>query len=434
MATLGCARNQVDSEVMLGRLAESGWTHTDEPSEASVIVVNTCCFITDATNESIDAILELARYKAVGRCRTLIVTGCLPERYREATAASLPEVDMFLGTGAYDRIIDAVTGRLPAASCLLPDPDRRVLQSAGTPRDTGFLPSVYIKIAEGCSRSCTYCIIPKLRGRQKSRPAADIVAEAASLSARGVKELVLVAQDTTAYGRDLEAADTLAGLLGQLAETCPDTWIRMLYGHPESITLDEIDVMGRYPNICPYVDIPIQHASDPVLQRMGRHYGRKELTRLFEEIRTRLPQAALRTTVIAGFPGETADDISILEDFMDRVQFDHLGVFTYSDADDLPAHRLSDPVPPAVARQRFNRLMRRQRDISAAVNASRHGAVLDVLVEEHPEEGLFLGRSMFQAPEVDGLTIIHADGLKRGRICRIRVVDSLEYDLIGEPA
>ena len=434
LVSLGCARNQVDSEIMLGRLADAGWVHSDDLAAAEVIVVNTCCFITAAADESIDTILELARYKAEGACHTLIVAGCLPERYREDTAASLPEVDVFLGTGAYDRIVDAVTGSLPRASCLLPDPDRIILQSAGTPRDVGGAPSAYIKIAEGCSRHCTYCIIPKLRGRQKSRSVEDIVAEAVSLSTRGVRELVLVAQDTTAYGEDLPGGSALAGLLDRLAAACPDTWIRLLYGHPETLRMDAVDAMGRHPNICPYVDIPIQHASDPVLRRMGRRYGRDDLLKLFDAIRTRLPGAALRTTVITGFPGETDDDVAILRDFIDRARFDHLGVFTYSDADDLPSHGLPHHVPPAVARRRSNLLMKQQRGISAALNAARRGHVVDVLVDAHSEPGVFIGRTMLQAPEVDGLTIIHAEGLKKGGIYRIRVVDSLEYDLIGEPA
>lgn len=433
LTSLGCARNQVDSEIMLGRLAEAGWVHTDDPAEAEVIVVNTCCFITAATDESIDAILELARFKEEGDCHTLIVTGCLPERYREQTAASLPEVDVFLGTGAYERIIDAVAGSLPKSSCLLPDPDRIALQSADTPRIAGGAPFAYIKIAEGCSRQCTYCIIPKLRGRQKSRPVADIVTEAVSLSGQGVKELVLVAQDTTAYGRDRDGGHPLAELLAQLAEGCPDTWIRLLYGHPESLSMDVIDVMGRFSNLCRYVDIPIQHASDPVLRRMGRRYGREDLLRLFDDIRRRLPGVALRTTVITGFPGETDGDVEVLRDFIDRVRFDHLGVFTYSDADDLPSHRLPGHVPAAVARRRADALMQQQLDISAAINEARRGSLVDVLVEENPEPGLFIGRTMFQTPEVDGLTIVHGQGLKKGGIYRIRVVDSLEYDLIGEP-
>lgn len=434
LATLGCARNQVDSEIMVGRLAEAGWRHTDDPADARVIVVNTCCFITAAADESIDAILELARYKEEGECDTLIVTGCLPERYRGEAASALPEVDLFLGTGAYDRIVDAVIGGIPASTCLLPDPDRIVLQSKDTPRDAGGAPSAYLKIAEGCSRHCTYCIIPKLRGRQKSRPAADIVAEARRLAGQGARELVLVAQDTTAYGTDRDAGETLAGLLHQLAGACPDTWIRILYGHPESITMDAVAAMASHDNICPYVDIPIQHASDTVLRRMGRHYGRDDLLRLFDDIRSRLPGVALRTTVITGFPGERNEDVDTLIDLVERIRFDHLGVFTYSDADDLPSHRLPDHVPPALARRRSDAVMACQLEISSSLNAARRGSEMDVLVEAHPEPGLFMGRSMLQAPEVDGLTIIHAEGLKKGGIYRIRVVDSLEYDLIGAPA
>ncbi len=433
LVSLGCARNQVDSELMLGKLTESGWSIADSPEDAAAIVVNTCSFIESAADESIDAILEMAACKQDGACRKLVVTGCLPERYREQLSTELPEVDAFLGTGAYDEILKVIETPAPAGACLLPDPDAIAVQGPDAPRQLAAGSAMaYLKIAEGCSRHCTYCIIPKLRGMQKSRPLANIIAEAGLLAAKGVQEVVLVAQDTTFYGRDLGSEYGLAELLGALAETCPDLWIRFLYGHPESIRPDVLAVAARYANICSYFDIPIQHASDRVLKKMGRHYMAADLFKLFDAIREKVPDAALRTTVITGFPGETNQDFETLLAFARRLRFDHLGVFTYSDADDLPSHRLPDPVPAALAAERQDRLMQAQLTISSELNSLRLGEEVEVLVEENPEKGVFIGRTRFQAPEVDGLTILHADTLKTGTRVRARIEDTLEYDLIGK--
>ncbi len=361
LVSLGCARNQVDSEGMLGRLTQTGFSITHEPSQADVIIVNTCSFIEAAINESIDHILALARYKTEGRCRRLIITGCLPERFREDIIATLPEVDLFLGTGAYDQIVAAVNGQYDGSGCLLPDPDAIAQGEGDLARRPSVGHSAYLKIAEGCSKRCTYCIIPKLRGRHKSRPPEAIIAEAEALLAAGVKELVLVAQDTTAYGRDLTPAVKLEDLLDRLAglteqESNPDrAWIRLLYGHPESIDDNIIRTIASHSSICTYFDIPIQHASSGVLQKMGRHYRADDLLRLFETIRTIAPDAALRTTVIVGFPGETDRDFQQLYDFIHTVQFEHLGVFSYSDADDLPSHHLPDHVDQQVAQARRDR-------------------------------------------------------------------------------
>lgn len=432
LVSLGCARNQVDSEGMLGRLAQSGWRITEAPDDADVIVVNTCSFIESAAAESIDTILALARYKTEGACRALIVAGCLPERYGEAIGRELPEVDLFLGTGAFNRIVEAASGVLAKERCILPDPDTAPLPDPDAPRVQTLLHSAYLKIAEGCSRTCTYCIIPRLRGRQKSRPAEEIVAEARGLVAAGTRELILVAQDSTAYGRDRAGGPGLAELLERLSEIDGGIWIRVLYGHPESIDDGIIRTMAIRPNICSYFDLPIQHASDGVLRRMGRGHTRSDLFRLFDRIREIAPEASLRTTAIVGFPGETDRDFKALLSFVETVRFDHLGVFIYSDAEDLPSHRLDGHVSNATARKRHDRLMARQRDISEEKNAGYLGRTLTVLVEESPEAGLFLGRTAFQAPEVDGLVYIHGRDLPIGRFASVTITDTLEYDLVGE--
>ncbi len=434
LESLGCARNQVDSETMLARLRADGWAVADEPDEADAIVVNTCSFIESAADESIDTILELARYKTTGRCKRLIVAGCLPERYRRDSAAALPEVDHFLGTGAYDQIVSAVGGSLEKGICLLPDPDTIDIHTAPARKpSTGH--SAYLKIAEGCSRGCTFCIIPKLRGRQKSRPPADIVAEASGLIAAGVKELILVAQETTAYGRDLTDGPDLAGLIGALAGLDPSVWIRFLYGHPQSMTTELIDAMAKHPNVCPYFDIPIQHAGDAVLKRMGRRYGAADLVRLFDDIRQRMPGAALRTTVLVGFPGETEADVDQLARLITRVQFDHLGVFCYSDAEDLSSHGLEHHVPPRTARARLDRLMELQKEISETRLARLHGTRMAVLIESEAEPGIYAARTMFQAPEVDGGVLVRSDQfLAPGSMITVKIVDTLEYDLVGEVA
>lgn len=437
LTSLGCARNQIDSEVMLGRLKAVGALFSDAPADAEVIIVNTCSFIESAADESIDTILELAAYKKKGRCRRLVVTGCLPERYRDEITRAIPEVDVFLGTGAFDRIVEAVEGYLDSAKCVLPDPDSLSPSGAGVLRERSNRWMAYLKIAEGCSRQCTYCIIPKLRGRQKSRSIDDVVAEARQLLQAGVRELVLVSQETTAYGKDLQPPTDLARLLTALAAppsaSGPDPfWVRFLYGHPQSIDDGLLNAVAQHANICSYFDIPIQHASRSVLRKMGRHYGPADLQRLLGRIRRVIPAAALRTTVIVGFPGETDDDFDQLLRFVESERFNHLGCFVYSDAEDLPSHRLPDHVPTATARERYRILMKRQQEISAARNRDYHGRTLAVLVEEHPENGLYTGRTEFQAPEVDGVTYIHADRLQAGDFAMVRITDTLEYDLVGE--
>lgn len=429
--SLGCARNQVDSETMATHLRGDGHALVDDPAGADVIVVNTCSFIQSAADESVDTILALAAYKTSGRCRRLIVAGCLPERYREDATEALPEVDLFLGTAAYDQVVAAVKGEMTPGQCLLPDPDTidasvPVLRKPSAPH------TAYLKIAEGCDRRCTFCIIPRLRGRHKSRPMATLVTEARTLIAEGVKEITLVAQETTAYGRDLDAAVDFAQLLATLAQLDEDVWIRFLYGHPKSLTPEILHTVARFENLCPYFDIPIQHASDTVLQRMGRQYSASDLTHLFAAIRDTVPRAVLRTTVLVGFPGEREDDFDRLMAFAEQVRFDHLGVFAYSDAEDLPSHQLAGHVDDNIAQARLDQLMSRQRAISEEILDQYHGAELRVLVESQAEPGIYSARAVFQAPEVDGSVLIRStQTLAAGTFVDVKVVETLDYDLIA---
>ncbi len=435
LVSLGCARNLVDSEVMLGRLLKEGWDISEAPDDADIIIVNTCSFISSAIDESIDTILELAKFKEIGRCKHLVVTGCLPERYREKLAESLPEVDIFLGTGAYDQIVHVIKECFNTDSrpCLLPLPASASLQHAEITRVLTSSHMAFLKVAEGCSKHCTYCIIPRLRGRQRSRPLEDIIKEGGSLIGSGIKELVLVAQDTTAYGSDLSSDISLDQLLLRLSDIDETVWIRLLYGHPESIDKKVMAAIADRDNICSYLDIPIQHASNRILKKMGRSYTRDHLRNLFDTTRTLIPDVALRTTVIVGFPGETEDEFEDLLDFIEEIRFDHLGVFTYSDSDDLPSHRLPSHVNEKAASLRHDRLMTCQADISLKNNQKRIGQICLAIVDEGPENSHFIGRVQSQAPEVDGITYVEAKNLEHGELIKIKITDAFEYDLVGEP-
>ena len=428
---------------MIGRLKKAGWTIIDDPQEADTIVVNTCSFIESAVEESIDTILELAEYKRQGSCRRMVVAGCLPERYREEILSSMPEVDVFLGTGAFDHIVKAAQDPQFTHQCILPDPDLTPVQDKNADREISQPHMAYLKIAEGCSKGCTYCIIPKLRGKQKSRHPDDIVSEARRLVDQGVKELVLVAQDTTAFGRDLPTPTNLGQLVENISnlkfdgpQNPAESWLRVLYGHPESIEDSFIKAVASFPNVCPYFDIPAQHVSSKVLKHMGRQYTRDDLCRLFDRIRSIVPDAVLRTTLIVGFPGETDKDFRGLMQFAEDIQFDHLGVFIYSDAEDLASHWLSDHVPISTARDRYHQLMSTQSGISSENNRKYLGKTVKVLVEESLEHHLFMGRTNFQAPEVDGISYINTAKshfhLKIGSFADMRVTDAMEYDLMGE--
>ncbi|MDO9567255.1 MAG: 30S ribosomal protein S12 methylthiotransferase RimO [Candidatus Desulfaltia sp.] len=418
---------------MLGMLAKAGWSTTQDPEKADIIIVNTCSFIESAINESIDTILELAKLKQISNCKKLIVTGCLPERFREEIVSALPEVDFFLGTGAFDEIVRAAAGGLTDISrCLLPDPNLAPLQPQNVPRIHSSPYIAYLKVAEGCDKGCTYCIIPRLRGKYRSRPFEDIIAEARSLILSGVKELILIAQDSTCYGKDLNPSVDLSMLIESIANISQDVWIRILYGHPKSITESFIKTVAIHGNICSYFDIPIQHASRAVLKKMGRKYSRDDLCRLIAKIRSLDPDAAIRTTVIVGFPGETDKEFQQLLKFIQEIKFDHLGAFIYSDSKDLASHRLSGHVSEKDAKERYDLLMSSQAKISLENNRKRIGEVVKVLVEEKGKNNIFSGRSAFQAPEVDGVTYINADRLQAGCFACVKITDALEYDLIGE--
>ena len=433
LETLGCARNQVDSEMMAGLLKKAGFDRVEEPERAEVILVNTCGFIEDAVNESIDTILYLAGFKETGVCRRLVVAGCLVQRFGEKIRSGLPEVDLFFGTGALDRVVEWIKEEPPVAGCILPDPDTLNFTDFENTRSLDDkVPFAYLKIAEGCDKHCTYCIIPKLRGKQKSRPVEEITAEARMLIDSGKREIVLVAQETTFYGKDLDNGTDITTLLDSIGRLSENVWIRLMYGHPESIDEKLIRTIASHQNICPYFDIPIQHAADSVLKKMGRHYTRKDLYRIIDSIRSHIPRAVIRTTVITGFPGETANDFKALLSFIEEVQFDHLGAFVYSDFEDLPSHRLKNAVSGRTAKGRHDRIMALQREISTRIHQKYLGQELTVLIEETPEPELMIGRTWFQAPEVDGITYVRSPKLDIGTFAKVRITDTLEYDLFGE--
>ncbi|MBU0972140.1 MAG: 30S ribosomal protein S12 methylthiotransferase RimO [Proteobacteria bacterium] len=441
LETLGCSRNQVDSEIMLGRLAAAGHKRTHDPSLAQVIIVNTCGFISTASEEAVDVILEMAAFKQTGACERLIATGCLAQRYKDDAdlLASLPEVDAFLGTAACEQIVDVVEGRQTRPLVLFPDPNQRKFQDLSVDRELISKGYAYIKVSEGCNRHCTYCIIPQLRGTQRSRPVGDICKEGVSLVAKGVKEIILTAENTTDYGQDLGGDPIgLDGVLSSLAKALaaqdPGVWIRFLYTHPQTLDLKIMKAVHAHGNICSYYDVPIQHAATSILRRMGRPYTLEDLVALFQLIRKQDPGASLRTTLIVGFPGETQEEFQVLLDFIHQVRFDHLGVFTYSDSHDLASHNLKDHVPGEIAEQRHDILMAAQAKISEERNQRHVGKVYPVLVEENPEPGVYIGRTQFQAPEVDGMTFIYGQGLEIGTLVPVRITDGFEYDIAGEMA
>lgn len=434
LVSLGCAKNLVDSEIMLAGLAAAGMQITDDPSDADIIIVNTCSFIETAVNESIDHILELADYKNSGRCGRLIVTGCLPQRYGSEISQSLPEVDIFLGTAAFDQIVEMVQGDIQPPICRIPPVNQIRRPSTAPARINTVFPIAYLKIAEGCDRRCTYCIIPKLRGKQKSAPVNVLLEEFRQLIESGAREIILVAQESTNYGADLTGGENLSILLDRLSNISNDVRIRFLYAHPESITENVIDLVAEKNNIVPYFDIPIQHSETGMLKKMGRRYSKDRLYRLFEAIRSKIPDAALRTTVMSGFPGETHKDFQNLINFIKEVRFDHLGGFVYSDAEELASYRLSPKTTAKTAEKRLDELMAVQMEISLEHNRRRLGGIFEVLVEKEIDDDLYQGRTAFQAPDVDGVTCIQARTLAIGSFINVQINDISEYDLYGEPA
>lgn len=433
--SLGCDKNLVDSEVMLGLLNRKGYVLTDEETEADVIVVNTCCFIGDAKTESIQTILEMAKLKETGCCKVLVVTGCLAQRYQQEVLEEIPEVDGILGTSSYEKIVEVVEQVLStkAPASYFQDLDKSP-QAAGKRLLTTGGHYAFLKIAEGCDKHCTYCIIPSLRGNYRSVPMEELVKEAASLAEGGVKELILVAQETTLYGLDLYGKKTLPKLLGELSKVSGIEWIRIQYCYPEEITDELIEALKSLPKVCHYLDIPIQHASDGILKRMGRKTNQKQLRDMVAKLRREIPDIALRTTLITGFPGETQEDHEILMEFVDEMEFDRLGVFAYSPEEDTPAALMENQIEEEIKEERRNQIMELQQEISMERGEAMIGKTVQVMIEGRvADENAYVGRTYMDSPNVDGLIFINGDAeLMSGDFIRAKVTGSLEYDLIGE--
>ena len=432
--SLGCDKNLVDSEVMIGLLADKGYQMTDDETRADVIVINTCCFIHDAKEESIQTILEMAEYKKTGTLKALIVTGCLAQRYQEEILEEIPEVDEVLGTTSYDKIVEAIEEALEGRGGVriedidaLPLPDTKRLVTTG-----GHF--AYLKIAEGCDKHCTYCIIPKIRGNYRSVPMERLVKEARDLAEDGVKELILVAQETTIYGTDLYGEKSLHRLLRELCKIDGIRWIRILYCYPEEIDDSLIQVMKEEPKICHYLDLPIQHASTEILRRMGRRTSREDLEEIIGKLRREIPDIAIRTTLITGFPGETKEQHEELMDFVDQMEFDRLGVFTYSPEEGTPAAQMEDQIPEEVKEDRQAELMELQQEIAFDLAEDMIGREVLVMIEgKVADENAYVGRTYKDAPNVDGLIFVNTDEeLMSGDFARVKVTGAAEYDLIGE--
>lgn len=430
--SLGCDKNLVDSEVMLGELAEEGFAFTDDEAEADVAVVNTCCFIGDAKEESIEAILEMAELKKSGRVRALLVAGCLAERYREEIQAEIPEVDAVLGIADIHSIADAVKEALAGrAKNHIGGPGRDETSRKRLVTTGGHY--AYLKIAEGCDKHCTYCIIPKIRGAYRSVPMEELVEETRTLAKEGVKELILVAQETTLYGVDLYGRKMLPELLEKLCRVEELHWIRILYCYPEEITDELIAVMKREPKICHYLDMPIQHASDEVLKRMGRRTARRELEEIIEKLRREIPDICLRTTLISGFPGESEEDFEELYRFVNDTEFDRLGVFAYSREEGTPAALLDGQIPEEIKEKRRGELMELQQEIAFEKAAEMTGLILEAMVEGYlPEDGVYAARTYRDAPGVDGYLFFTSEReLESGVFVTVEVTGNNEYDLVG---
>lgn len=432
--SLGCDKNLADSETMLGMLASRGYQIVDEEEKADVIIVNTCCFIHDAMEESIETILQMAEYKKSGSLKALIVTGCMAERYREEITKEIPEVDAVLGTASYGHILDAVDEALKGHSYLMMEPldTLPVIETHRLVTTGGHY--AYLKIAEGCDKHCTYCIIPKLRGNFRSVPMDHLIKEAEQLAADGVKELILVAQETTLYGKDLYGEKKLPELLHKLCQISGIRWIRILYCYPEEITEELIQTMKEEPKICHYLDLPIQHASDGILKRMGRRTSKEELVHIISRLREEIPDITLRTTLITGFPGETQEQHKELMDFVDEMEFDRLGVFTYSPEEGTPAASMPDQIEESIKEDRRAELMELQQEIAFEQAEDMVGKEVLVMIEgKVADENAYVGRTYKDAPNVDGLIFVNTDAeLMSGDFAKVKVTGACEYDLIGE--
>ena len=432
--SLGCDKNLVDSEVMLGLLDAKGYQIVDDETEADVIVINTCCFIHDAKEESIQTILEMAEYKKEANLKALIVTGCLAQRYQQEILDEIPEVDAVLGTTSYDKIVDAIEEALEGNGYVtltdidaLPTVDTKRLVTTG-----GHF--AYLKIAEGCDKHCTYCIIPKLRGNFRSVPMERLIKEAEELAEQGVKELILVAQETTLYGKDIYGEKSLHKLLKELCKVDGIQWIRVLYCYPEEIYDELIQTIKEEDKICKYLDLPIQHASDRILKRMGRRTNKQQLVDLVNKLREEIPDITLRTTLITGFPGETEEDHEEVMEFVDTMEFDRLGVFTYSAEEDTPAANMPDQIDEEVKLDRQSEIMELQQDIAFEQAENMIGREVLVMIEgKVADENAYVGRTYKDAPNVDGFIFINTEEeLMSGDFAMVKVTGALEYDLIGE--
>ena len=430
LISLGCDKNLVDSEVMLGLLNKAGHQLTNDETEADVVVVNTCAFISDAKEESINTIIEMGELKKTGKLKKLIVAGCLSQRYKDEIMKELPEIDVIIGATNYDKIVEAIGT----------DEESIVDDINYTPRPiaerivTTNASMAYFKIAEGCNKLCTYCIIPHIRGRYRSMPMDSLIASAEKLASDGIKELVLVAQETTLYGVDLYGEKKLPELLTKLSEIEGIEWIRLLYCYPEEITDELIEVMATNPKICHYVDIPIQHSENAILKRMGRRTSREDIVELVGRLRTAMPDIAIRTTLISGFPGETQELHDGLVDFVDECEFDRLGVFTYSPEEGTPAAEYEDQVDGELAVKWRDEIMELQQEISYDKGTDRIGQELLVMIEgKVADESAYIGRTYGDAPKVDGYIFVQTgELLMTGDFAKVRVTGALEYDLIGE--
>ena len=431
--SLGCDKNLADYEEMLGLLTARGHEIVDDETQADAIVINTCCFIKDAKEESVETILEMAEYKKTGSCHALVVTGCMAQRYQKEIIEEVPEVDAVLGTTSYGDIVKALEEAVAGNHFeefrdidYLPDTgSKRVLTTGGH--------FGYLKIAEGCDKHCTYCIIPKLRGKFRSVPMERLIAQAEDMAEQGVKELILVAQETTVYGKDLYGKKSLHILLKKLCEIKGIRWIRVLYCYPEEIYDELIETIRDEKKICHYLDIPIQHASDRILKRMGRRTSKQELIDIVGKLRKEIPDIVLRTTLITGFPGETEEDHEELKEFVDEMEFDRLGVFTYSPEENTPAAEMADQVPEEVKEERRDELMELQQEISYDKGQDRIGQELLVMIEgKVADESAYIGRTYGDAPKVDGYIFVQTgELLMTGDFAKVRVTGALEYDLIG---
>ncbi len=432
--SLGCDKNLVDSEVMLGILADRGFEMTDTEDDADIIIINTCCFINDAKEESINTILEMADYKKTGPCKALIVTGCLAQRYKQEIVDEIPEVDAVIGTSKYDEIFDAVDQALKGSHFLdvddldrLPSvPGKRILTTGGH--------YAHLKIAEGCDKHCTYCIIPKIRGNYRSVPMEQLLAEAASLAEQGVKELILVAQETTLYGMDLYGKKSLHILLQELAKIKGIRWIRILYCYPEEIYPELIETIKNEKKVCHYLDMPIQHASDAILKRMGRRTTKAQLKETVSLLRKEIPDIVLRTTLIAGFPGETQEQHEELMEFVDEMEFERLGVFAYSPEENTPAASMPDQIPEEVKEERRDAILELQQEIAFDKAADMVGRTLYAMIEgKVADEPAYVARTYADSPDIDGYVFVNTgEMLMSGDFVKVKITVSAEYDLIGE--